>query len=779
MGCQYALLLSWLSCIVYVSASHDQSCDVDISRTWPRANCTDRNLTSIPVTLSHSIMILELRKNSIMNLGTTLARYEELRILDLSCNVLEKLSAQNFRNLTMLRELYLNGNTLLNEIDHDVFVHLPELKVLNMACNRYLGFIPVMKSFENAPFVLDTLILDAVSKSEHLITITKQQFSVASLAHLQYLSLRYNHIFDIEPRVFLYLSPVRYLNFGHNFPIGIIKRDLIGIIPYIIDYLVSTNITSLDLSYMLTYLSYRLNYCKPCITTEVSAYFEMPRYPVDNITTIEPVGSREITYNHNTSMWKDDQRFLLAFIPPSLRFLHASNIVSSTKRRIYKKTIHLKANNLQYINISGSPLGGSTVMLYGLDNLEVFDASNCDISVIPDGFMTHFPKLRILLVSGNKIPNIYNHIKGLYKLEILDLSFNNIAHLPRNIFRGFRKLQMLDLSRNLLTEVDLVLSDLVRLTSLDLSANNIQSLGDDFLTELTVVANKTSFNLRLNNNPSMCTCDSISYIKWLQRMFSNESQIISDEKNLLACMYRDNTDYLIEDIQIDLLEEDCRKKVKFVENLLKTVLAPLLVILVVSGLVAVLCYRLRWQIWWEWHIIIRKKAGNDQQEFTHDIFIACEDSRKSGEFVTRLQENNTEYIHSSKDLDLNKSELEQNGQMMDISRRILFFVDDNFIDNLRQWEFLMPPVIESRRLDNIGLVIDTGLLETSLREYYPLWRLSKSTQCFGFYSGQDTNMNVWRDIAEFVRPVNDSYNDRLNEQDYPNMHDSGPLVSEM
>jgi hypothetical protein len=249
----------------------------------------------------------------------------------------------------------------------------------------------------------------------------------------------------------------------------------------------------------------------------------------------------------------------------------------------------------------------------------------------------------------------------------------------------------------------------------------------------------------------------------------NHAQIASNKNKLLYCLYQNKTDQLIGEVDISTLRQACTQKVKLVENIIKTVVVPVLTIGIICIVSGVLCFRLRWQIWWEYNVIHNKRQYNDIKEFKHNIFIGCEDSRNAGEFVRRLQETTSEHINSSKDISYNNNELEENGRMLDCSRRVLFLVDDAFMNNLRHWQFLIPPVIASRHLDNIALLLHTGVMESSLSEYYPLWRLSKSRQCLGFYNGQDTNTDVWRRTVEFVNSHDASCNDRLRDYDHENM----------
>ena len=283
-------------------------------------------------------------------------------------------------------------------------------------------------------------------------------------------------------------------------------------------------------------------------------------------------------------------------LPQNLRYVYFNDIRSLQKGRIVDG-MQVNKNNIQYFNLSGTLLGGFYGTVLGFDNLEVLDISRCQISVLPDGFMTHFPRLRVLIMAGNRIPNITKTLGNSGLLEILDLSSNHINHIPRNAFQGYGKLKILDLSNNKLQKVDFIIYGLRSLTDLDLSSNNIQTFDDDFISQLYGLRNVTAFNISLSGNAFVCSCHSVPFVEWIHRAVE---QVTSRDR--LDCLYVNRTDYPIAEVDIDALRESCREKIKLVDNIIKTVLAPVMTVLLMCGLVALLCYRLRWQIWWEWHI---------------------------------------------------------------------------------------------------------------------------------------------------------------------------------
>ena len=763
------LLTVGLYMLVHSGISAEEPCHVsdviiDDNRLVTRANCSHRNLTEIPVILPDAIVVFHLESNKITKLGTklgnSLSRYYKLEVLHLACNPIEHLSADNFLNLSSLRELDVSGTHYMEYIDKDTFKYLPSINMLNMACASVTGYLPVMAALAAAPFVLDTLVIDAISKNHHTVMLTPKQFNIPSLLKLRRLSLRYNAIVGGDIRVLLQWIHVEHLSLGYNSPLGL-ENSAAMETEYILEFISMTNLIAIDISNLYN-SEWRLKYCDMCtgrLHRQLSDYFQQPRFAVSDIT------NNKVYHKCNSSL----------HVPPSLRFLYASDMLWFAKGRIYDGQAAMFCdNNIQYFNVSGSNIGGLTYPIYGLVNLEVFDISMCEMSVLPDRFMTHFPKLKVLLMSHNNIPNTTRVLGTLANLQILDLSSNKMTNVPRDSFRGFTKLRNLDLSENLLENVDFDVSDLISLSHLDLSLNNIHRLGDSFMKELNELSNITTFSVSLQGNPLVCSCEFITFVSWIQQIFRSEHNILLADGRSLRCVYLNETSTKISDVGYDQMKQVCRDRIKLVDNLLKTVLIPVVTIVLMIGLVAVLCYILRHQIWWEWYVVFKGRKHVDIESFTRHAFIACDDNAISKGFVLHLERSTGRHVDSSNYLDGNMPEMEQNGRRMDSSKKVLFFVDVAFINSIDDWQLYIPHAVKTHCIEHIALVLDPNVLESSLRECFVLWRLSKSRSCFvGYYNGQDTNPDVLKSIQEFIKPdMNDGLVERISEQQKVTNHAS-------
>ena len=695
------------------------------------ADCSNRQLVSVPLDLPASVSVLHLDYNNITELNDSLARYHALKILSISCNPLKRLTRVNFQNLSLLQELDVSLNTFLTYIEREVFMDLPRLKVLNMACNRGLGFLPVIRSLSAAEFILDTLVLDGVTKSGHPIVLTKDVFNASSFSELRRLSLRGNHIYHIDLELLLTLLTVEDLNIGYNSPIGSVKPEDV---PYLLDIIMRINVISLDVSHLFNGHA-RHEYCSGCPRRD---YFQVPKYK-DRLATT--------TYVNNTDDQIIDKTIPLSeanFLPPSVQFIYSSGLFG--RGRVYPGA-NFGHNNIIYLNFSGSRSSGIGDLVYGLDNLQVLDASRCGMSVMPDRFLLPFPNLKVLLLAGNDIPNI---------IDVVRTATRNTCW---KYFNDFTHLEILDLRGNYLKHVDLVLSCLVSLSHLDLSSNALQKVDSAFISEVNGLSNRNSstFQVILNDNPFVCGCQSIESVGFLQgsTAISSNGNNTESANAVMGCLYLNETSFDVRDVSISRLKQDCAGKTKLERNRLLTILTPVLSTAVMFALFGILCYYLRSQIRLEWEIFIKKSPKTYTDSFAQYASVLCEDSEASRELVRRLERDDgtpAGIFPSSLYICPNRPELDQCAELMHSTQNNLFFVDDKLIANLPQWEFLIPDILQTRHLDNIALLLDSCISDRDLSACYPLWRLSKTRRCFGKYQGDGTKPAVWRKILKFVNP---------------------------
>ncbi|XP_072303902.1 TLR4 interactor with leucine rich repeats [Eucyclogobius newberryi] len=172
--------------------------------------CTNRGLRHIPQDGSlnlEDVMVFSLGGNFITNISAhDLARYGNLKRLNLQYNQIRSIHPKAFENLSKLEELYLGHNNL-SSIPSGTLQSLEKLTILYGNDNE-IKRIP-SELFAN----LDTLV--KLRLDGNALQIVKDT-DFKSLTNLHYLHLELNQLQHIHPHAFSWLSNLRFLNLSHN-----------------------------------------------------------------------------------------------------------------------------------------------------------------------------------------------------------------------------------------------------------------------------------------------------------------------------------------------------------------------------------------------------------------------------------------------------------------------------------------------------------------------------------------------------------------------------------
>ncbi|KAJ2947721.1 hypothetical protein O0L34_g9497 [Tuta absoluta] len=133
-------------------------------------DCSDRGFTDIPANIDSDVVILDLSNNNIASFPEALSNFTQLKVLDLSGNILNEPLPPFIENLTQLRTLNLSKNQYeawafgarsdslrsldlsknrINIIDAAAISAMPSLSRLDLSENRIYDLPPQM--FEAAP----------------------------------------------------------------------------------------------------------------------------------------------------------------------------------------------------------------------------------------------------------------------------------------------------------------------------------------------------------------------------------------------------------------------------------------------------------------------------------------------------------------------------------------------------------------------------------------------------------------------------------------------------
>ena len=398
-------------------------------------------------------------------LGPGFAKMKSLKSVTLSgkyckLGVVSKKTFASLENISV-SQLSLRACNI-SKLDGNAFTPLASLTSLNLACNDRIGMDDATDAIKGSSTTsLDTVILDDVSKTS--VILNKFLFDSHRFKRVRRLSVRANDIVAVDVRVISFLPVVRSLATGFN---AIYSKG--SFFPYENRSEILQNVTAnlqlevIDSSHLLSTRSkYRRLFCEPDLVDFDDFFREKPRLP--DVDYTRP--TRPATYN-------DKQTSL---IPGSLQVIFLDHSVYNSYHYSLPKIQITKYNDMVVFNISNTDMNQLKGPLIGFRNLQVFDASNCDIYKIYSGALLELSHLKYLFLQRNVIGErghgISDQFHGLYSLLELDLSDNKIASIGRDAFRDLKQIRKLNLRGNKLTVLGFGVSHMTSILSVDVSYN--------------------------------------------------------------------------------------------------------------------------------------------------------------------------------------------------------------------------------------------------------------------------------------------------------------------
>ena len=326
--------------------------------------------------------------------------------------------------------------------------------------------------------------------------------------------------------------------------------------------------------------------------------------------------------NYRINRWKRNLRvdFPLPF-PKNLRIAHFRR--SQLQYDIPR--VEIMKNNLEYLDASSNLLArwkGPTVNFHHLKHLNLSSNYCSNISTV---FFEGTVNLEKLYAQNNLLGFSIQFdvdgqiLKPLKMLQIIDFSQNRIPFLPPLFFVFLKRLEVLKLYDNLFEDIDFRLTQMKNLSLIDLSRNRIQFLGSVAIDQLELVASDHMLSLNLSENPFICSCASLKFLKWM-----TETKVVLLNRENYSCKYENGTKTLLLNVNniYNKLKKGCSSY-------------PVIIIGITGAIfvsVSIVCfglfYRYRWKLRYIYYMTKNRFRGyvpvidHANKTYLYDAFIS-------------------------------------------------------------------------------------------------------------------------------------------------------------
>ncbi|CAC5408990.1 TLR13 [Mytilus coruscus] len=289
---------------------------------------------------------------------------------------------------------------------------------------------------------------------------------------------------------------------------------------------------------------------------------------------------------------------------------------------------NVSENSLAYLDCGFNLIYSWIGPLLTYKKLVHLDLSNNFCSNVSKDFFRSSPSLKSLLIHNNLlgfvlIDDMHGEIlQHIPKLEVLNLADNRIPYLPYNFFKFQSMLKEINIGGNLLDDLSFQISHMQNLSHLDLSKNRFSSLNSTARGQLeTIIKSNPNLTVNLSDNPLICSCDTIQFIKWM-----SQTKIKFTKLQSYKCkLYNGNTELLKEPKRVyEILEKKCSSYTALI------VVLSIFVIFFVLILLCGLVYRHRWTLRFMYYMTKNRYQNSlrnkcDNEEYKYDAFISYEE----------------------------------------------------------------------------------------------------------------------------------------------------------
>ncbi|KAI8419812.1 hypothetical protein MSG28_008454, partial [Choristoneura fumiferana] len=446
------------------------------------------------------LLNLNLSYNHISEINSSLVRFTELTILDLSHNNLEILKVNNFKKLYNLQYLSLNSNSikyaeknvfddmaslksidlqdnLIESIDQGMFINATALTAVRFARNK-------LKSLPKYAFKGKNIVVFSIEGNELQGSIEKgwfegfliqelnlggqhlnsiENYAFTGLVSLQTLLLNNNNLNLLSNHSFKSLPNLKDLDLSYNDLINfdIVTDDLLRLEKLSLHHNKITQISSNNFKGLSTLQFLDLSHNN-------IAHFESKSFK-----SLEQLSSLKVSDNPLTGSIEEGTFDEIFYGVGDLRYLD----LSYNKDLAFDVSFVEKAENLEKLYISGTKSDVSFEKIAEIPVTEV-QIAHSYIRNVTQLNLKRFHRLETLVLSNNAVSKLeIGALSNLRALKNFDLSFNNLSSIQPGAFMNNTYLLYLNISHNNLIEINYgIFHGLIYLKTLDLSYNNIKSL---------------------------------------------------------------------------------------------------------------------------------------------------------------------------------------------------------------------------------------------------------------------------------------------------------------
>ncbi|XP_078123628.1 uncharacterized protein LOC144528721 [Sander vitreus] len=383
-------------------------------------------------------------------------------VVYLSHNHLEQINTDDFRDLSKLRFLWLDGNEIAH-VDDGSFIHLVALTRLHMAFNKLTDLTGNLFQGLSNLTMLDL-------SSNNIQSIHTSAFQ--SLSRLETVILDSNklrQVADIQP--ILQLPLIQKLSIRGNLVPSFETKDLLLNAP--------SSLKVLD-------VSENEKFDKFSITTQI-----FPHLEIIDFSGCGHVAGWQWDIPDKTILRNITQ---LYFSFPYITFEGIRKVLQSLDSLMHLRLNYMekwinkgllatvcKIQTLKKLELFWNKVPNISAKLVACSQLSELDLSSTSMSELSKGSIRLMKQLRFLTLENNLLTKVPDDIRSLSSLEILNIGINTISELSCEDFTNTTRLRELYLHTNHIAKLErCVFESLNDLKVLDMSDNLLWTFGDAF-----------------------------------------------------------------------------------------------------------------------------------------------------------------------------------------------------------------------------------------------------------------------------------------------------------